>query len=75
MNGELIKELRELEKSDQLPPRVSNRLILTAVIQLYDKVEQNSRHESRLKRLEGVTALLGIMWLAVVGWLLAAASA
>jgi len=69
-NGALIQELRELEKSNELPARVTNRLVLTAVIQLYAKVEENNKLKTKISRLEGVTTLLGVMWLAVVGWVI-----
>ena len=70
MNGELIRELRELEKSDQLPSKVSNRLVLTAVIQLYSKVEEHNKFRSRMARLEGTVALQTVFLLAAVGWIL-----
>jgi len=68
-NGELIKELRELAKSDDLPSRVTNRLILTAVIQLYNRTEDNAQLKTKVSRLEGIVALLSTMWIAVLGYL------
>ena len=70
MNGALIKELRELEKSDELPARVTNRLVLTAIIQLYEKVEAPAKLKSKVSRLEGITSLLGLMWIALLGWVM-----
>jgi hypothetical protein len=69
-NGKLIEELRELEKGVELPAKVTNRLILTAIIQLYERVEENNKIKSKVGRLEGVVALLSTMWLAVVGWMI-----
>ena len=70
MNGALIKELRELEKSDELPVKVSNRLVLTAVIQLYAKVEEHNKFRARMARLEGTVVVQTAFLLAAVGWIL-----
>ena len=70
MNGELIKELRELEKSNELPARVTNRLVLTAVIQLYERLDENSKLKPRLARLEGVLTVQTLFLLAAVGFIL-----
>jgi hypothetical protein len=69
-NGKLIEELRDLEKESELPGKVTNRLILTAVIQLYERVEENNKVKGKVSRLEGVVALLSTMWLAIVGWMI-----
>jgi len=69
-NGALIKELKELEKEYDLPDRVTNRLIITAVIQLYEKVYLNENVGKKVSRLEGIVALLSSMWLAIVGWII-----
>ena len=70
MNGALIKELRELEKSDELPARVTNRLVLTAIIQLYERVETSGKLKSKVSRMEGIMSLFGLMWIALLGWVL-----
>ncbi len=70
MNGKLIEELRELEKSDELPARVTNRLVLTAVLQLYDKVDENNKLRPRIARLEGTVVVQTAFLLAALGWVL-----
>ena len=70
MNGALIKELRELEKSEELPARVTNRLVLTAVIQLYEKLDQNNKLKPRMSRVEGILGIQTLFLLAAVGWIL-----
>ena len=70
MNGALIKELRELEKSDELPVKVSHRLVLAAVIQLYAKVEEYNKFRARMARLEGTVVVQTAFLLAAVGWIL-----
>ncbi len=70
MNGELIKELRELEKSEELPARVTNRLVLTAVIQLYEKLDESQKLKPRLARVEGILGIQTLFLLAAIGFVL-----
>ena len=48
MNGQMLKELKEIEKDAEMPARVSNRLILAGMIQLYDIVATGD-YDSRIK--------------------------
>ena len=70
MNGELIKELRELSKSEELPVRVTNRLVLTAVIQLIEKIDENNKLKPRMARLEGVLSVQTLFLLAAIGYII-----
>ncbi len=71
MNGDataaLLTELKELSKSEEIPPRVSNRMVLTGLILLFEKVEQNNKLKGRVSRLEGISALLTALVLTLIG--------
>ena len=65
MNGEILKELLELEKDVDMPAEVSNRLVLAGMIQLAGKLEDIVGYDGRIKSnsrllkvLVGLDALL-----------------
>ena len=66
MNGDILKELLELEKDTEMPAKVSNRLVLAGMIQLAGKFESLSSYDGRIRtnsRL--IRVLLGLNTLAL----------
>ena len=49
MNGEILKELLELEKDTDMPTKVSNRLILAGMIQIVRKFEGVLKYDGRIR--------------------------
>ena len=49
MNGEILKELLELEKDEEMPAKVSNRLVLAGMIQMVRKLEIVGQYDGRIK--------------------------
>lgn len=70
MNGEILRALKELEKDEEIPARVSNRLILAGIISLFDKLE-NGDYDNRIKFNGRVLKFLIGLNILVVGALIA----
>ena len=67
MNGEILRELKEIEKHEDMPPRVSNRLVLAGVIQLYDLIYEG-KFEKRISRNETMVKIGVGLLTAILGW-------
>ena len=67
MNGQILKELKEIEKHEDMPPRVSNRLVLAGVIQLYDMIHEG-KFDKRISKNETMLKIgLGLLTV-ILGW-------
>ena len=68
----LLDELKELAKENELPPSVSNRLILAGIIRnttaICELAESEKANEKKIAVLEKVTAILSTLSLALLGW-------
>lgn len=71
-NGIILEELQEMEKSGELPQKVSNRLILAGVIKntgdISTLVDKESNNEKRIGTLEKLIAFLSTLVMALLGW-------
>ena len=67
MNGDVLRELKEIEKHEDMPPKVSNRLILAAVIQLYDILHEG-KFDKRISRNETMLKIGVGLLTAILGW-------
>ena len=65
MNGEILRELKELEKDEEIPARVSNRLILAGMIQLIEKIEVGNYDGRITNNGRLIKVLLGIQTLII----------
>jgi len=70
-NG-ILMELKELAASNELPPNISNRLILAGIIKNTEQItllmECEKANEKKVAVLEKVTAIITTLMLALFGW-------
>ena len=69
MNGDILKELLELEKDAEMPAKVSNRLVLAGMIQMVRKLEGVMKYDGRIRtnsRLLKVSLSLNILVIAAL---------
>lgn len=70
-NGILI-ELQELEKSGDLPQKVSNRLLLAGIIKNTESIStlaaKESKNDKKIGTLEKIVTLLSGIVMAILGW-------
>ena len=78
-NNGILAEIRELEKSGDLPQKVSNRLLLAGIIKNAAKSDKNassiaalvaneSENKNEIGALKKLTALLFTLITAMLGW-------
>ena len=71
-NNTLLEELRELARSDDLPQKVSNRLLLAGIIKNTNSVdtliENSTKNDKKIAVLEKATAFLSALVLTLLGW-------
>lgn len=66
-DGRILKELKDLEASGDLPQHVTNRTVLAGIIMVTEKLE-NGRYDKRISILEKVVTILTTLVLATLGW-------
>ena len=71
-NGIILKEIREMERSGELPQKVSNRLLLAAIIKNTDSISslaaKETKNEKKIGTLEKLVAFLSTLMVALIGW-------
>ncbi len=71
-NGLILKEILEMAKSGELPHKVSNRVLLAAIIQNTDKIstlsDKETDNKQRIGSLDKLVKFLSALMLALLGW-------
>ncbi len=71
-NGLILKEILEMAKSGELPTKVSNRVLLAAILQNTNSIstlaDKESTNEKRIGSLDKLVKFLSALVLALLGW-------
>ena len=71
-NGILLREILALEKSGELPQKVSNRLLLAGIIKNTNSIStlttRETANEKEIGTLKKFVAFLSSLVLAMLGW-------
>lgn len=71
-NGLILKEILEMAKSGELPTKVSNRVLLAAILQNTNSIstlaDRESTNEKRIGSLDKLVKFLSALMLALLGW-------
>ena len=71
MNGDILKELLELEKDAEMPAKVSNRLVLAGMIQMAGKLETLIGYDGRIRSNTRLLRILVGLDALIIGALIA----
>ncbi len=71
MNGDILKELLELEKDAEMPTKVSNRLVLAGMIQMAGKLEKITGYDGRISSNARLLKILVGLDVLIIGALIA----